>query len=391
MSTFTAAPQALGYLYQARYALYLALSRPDAAQISIEKFDDIAFDQNGTVTELLQLKHHVTPGALTDSSPDLWKTIRVWSTAIKQGEMQPSETIMLIVTTANAPDNSATARLRPGKGRDSRLALERLKQIVQSSRNQALTLAFDAFQQLAPHEQQALLDSVYVIDCASDITNVKSDIEQHLRLAVRPQHIAALYERLEGWWFGQIIDQLAGRSTGSIPCADVRGKIADLREQFRADALPIDVFELDEANAPLDDRQFVIQLQEVCVKPERINKAIQDHDRAFAQRSKWLREELIDTREIDGYEARLVDEWEREVLAQKDIDDTWQSTDEEQLRQFGWKIFHWADRVADIKIRPMVSELHIMRGSYHMLADQSTPRVWWHPQFRQRRLKGFQS
>jgi hypothetical protein len=65
---FTAAPSALGYLHQCRYALYLLLDRmqttPDA-QIAVERFDDISFEDHGTPEELIQVKHHLGP------NPDL--------------------------------------------------------------------------------------------------------------------------------------------------------------------------------------------------------------------------------------------------------------------------------------------------------------------------------
>src|SRR6266446_8657025 len=59
-SDFSAAPSALG-------------------AISIEKLDDVAFEEDGEPKQLLQFKHHVINSAtLTDSSTDLWKTLRVW-------------------------------------------------------------------------------------------------------------------------------------------------------------------------------------------------------------------------------------------------------------------------------------------------------------------------
>ena len=84
---FTAAASALGYFYQVRYALVVLLQpqNPEST-ISIEKFDDIAFEQDGEPVELLQTKHHVTrTGSLTDSSSDLWKTLRVWAVSACSG------------------------------------------------------------------------------------------------------------------------------------------------------------------------------------------------------------------------------------------------------------------------------------------------------------------
>src|SRR5215471_13748287 len=77
-----ASPSALGYLYQCRYALLEGLRAvPETPQllISIEKFDDVAFEANGEPTALIQTKHHIgRTGDLSDSSVDLWKTIAVW-------------------------------------------------------------------------------------------------------------------------------------------------------------------------------------------------------------------------------------------------------------------------------------------------------------------------
>jgi hypothetical protein len=83
---FTGGAAATGYLFQCRYALHLLLERykeDTDAEVSIEKFDDISFDAHGTPKELIQSKHHsdVTPD-LTDFSPDLWKSLRVWSDGV---------------------------------------------------------------------------------------------------------------------------------------------------------------------------------------------------------------------------------------------------------------------------------------------------------------------
>jgi hypothetical protein len=76
-----ASAPATGYLFQCRYALLAGLratiDTPNVA-ISIERFDDIAFEADGEPTELIQTKHHVRQnGNLTDASADLWKTLLI--------------------------------------------------------------------------------------------------------------------------------------------------------------------------------------------------------------------------------------------------------------------------------------------------------------------------
>ena len=108
---FSAAGSALGYLAQVEYALLIALQRMEgevSLRISLEMIDDITFEDNGTVGELWQTKHHISrQGALGDASPDLWKTLHNWI-VIGGGAA------CFLLTTALAPDGSAASLLRPG-------------------------------------------------------------------------------------------------------------------------------------------------------------------------------------------------------------------------------------------------------------------------------------
>ncbi|MCY3820158.1 MAG: hypothetical protein OXH52_12470 [Gammaproteobacteria bacterium] len=117
----SAAPSFAGYLYQARLALAEALRYAYAdsgVEIAVEKFDDVSFEKNGTPLELLQTKHRLTKaGDLTDSSVDLWKTLRVWAEAAKADPSLPGRTRFALLTTAQAPAGSAASHLRPADAR----------------------------------------------------------------------------------------------------------------------------------------------------------------------------------------------------------------------------------------------------------------------------------
>lgn len=85
-----AAPSAVGYPHQTWWALVELLrsgaDRPDAA-ITLELHDDVAWEQAGNPTQLLQVKHHQqTQRALTDASTDLWRTLRVWMDTATPGD-----------------------------------------------------------------------------------------------------------------------------------------------------------------------------------------------------------------------------------------------------------------------------------------------------------------
>ena len=146
MSNHQATEQMLGYLYQIRYALALLLKNdnPDY-QISIEKFDDVAFDKDGQPVQLIQLKHHIKQkGNLTDSSADLWRTLKVWIDSLAQKPELLDSTEFLIITTAIAPKDSAAGYLRQND-RDPNIAYTKLKDVCKQSQNTAHQKYYDAF------------------------------------------------------------------------------------------------------------------------------------------------------------------------------------------------------------------------------------------------------
>jgi len=112
---------AAGFFYQARLALLLCMdyvNRDSGVEVAVERLDDVSFERDGTPIELLQTKHHVARVAeLTDHSPDLWKTFRIWAEAVEADPSLPSRTRMALITTGSAPAGfSEVAKRHPGFG-----------------------------------------------------------------------------------------------------------------------------------------------------------------------------------------------------------------------------------------------------------------------------------
>jgi len=348
--------------------------------MSLERFDDIAFEQDGTPTELLQTKHHINRTAsLTDSSSDLWKTLRIWSESILNGSIRPQDTILTLITTGLAPSDSAASLLRP-ENRNEESALQRLSQIAKTSTSQTNKSAYEAFLTLAIEQQESLLASVNVIDSSPDITDVHDQIVKELRLTVRSKFLDLVCERVEGWWFSRVIKHLTEGSRSPILAKELVDQIHDIQEQYFEDSLPIEFLEAigpDEGDLDQADRVFVQQLRLVLIQEPRIRFAINNYYRAFEQRSKWIREDLLHVGELDKYEARLIEEWRnRYEIMREDLGD--EST-EARMQTEGRSLYNWVDTQAEIRIRPKVSEPYVMRGSYHILANQL--RVGWHSEF----------
>ncbi len=299
--------------------------------------------------------------------------MRVWSTTIAENRVKVPPTQLSLVTTATAPEGSIAAKLHPSPARDCAAARKQLLAVAATSQNQALKPAFDSFVALRDDQQIALVENIYVLDGSPNISDTSDRIRERIRGAVARQHREALLERLEGWWFGKVVTQLESPTPAPISGFEVYDKVHYLAEQFRPDALPIDFLdaEPDSVNVATDDRLFVQQLRAIKVSHVRIEKAILDYYRAFEQRSRWAREDLLVGGEVESYEKRLVDEWQRFSAAV--TEDLSSSATDDVLEKAGREVFNWMEQHADFRIRPNVSELYVMRGSYHDLANKTSP------------------
>ncbi len=382
-TSFSASAQGLGYLFQARRALWVLLRGSEESEVSIEGLDDVEHRDLSGELRLEQLKHHITkPANLADSSEDLWKTLRVWASHLLAGHFDPAITKLALVTTSAAAPGSIAALLRDGRERDPAAAVQRLREVRSQSKNKALEKSFEAFDALKPFEQDALVAAIRVFDNSPDILDLESLIKRDIRYSTTRAHLDAVYERLEGWWFALVAAHLASPPGVALTHVAVHEKLISIADQFREDNLPIDFLEAlpDTLDAAGDGRLFVQQLRAITDKNRRIENAIIDYYRAVQQRGRWVREDLLVDEDLATYEKKLVDEWERERLALEDEAEL-DLDDSVACRAFGVRLYNWMERQADVPIRPQVREGYVMRGSFHMLAERSAPRVWWHPLF----------
>ncbi len=370
----------LGYLYQCREALLLAIVetklRPGLS-VSIERFDDVAFEQNGTILEQLQLKHHVGAASLSDMSIDLWKTLRIWSEQTSNNLNLPFERRFMIITTAQAPVGSAAELLRfprPSADAEEKARLL-LCTAANSSANQATASGRKAFLALSEHDQRNLIAAIRVHDYALSITDARSEIEDLLTFAAPDGRVAHLVDHLEGWWFVQVVNCLSKSDALAISLLALRSKIEEIASAFRTGELLIspDVLTVSaEDLSTSDNRIFVKQMRCIDVAEESIELAKLDYYRATAQRSTWARETVLLDGEAGRYDAELVERLTRERLARES---NGKPVSDDDKKVFGRGLFHWASRT-QLPFRNR-HEQWLCSGSYQILADSVT--VGWHP------------
>ncbi len=383
---FSAKEPALGYYYQIRYSLYLLLKAKEKGndtEISIEKLDDIAIEDLNS-TAIFQTKLHIKSVAnLTNSSLDLWKTIRVWSDAVRNGKIDPEKTIFTLVTTAKASDKSITYELcKNPEERNNPRILKTLEETIEKSESESNKSAYDAFNLLSKPQKEMLVRNMRLLDSSLNIEDVKKKTLNELIFSVTDRHLIPFYETLEGWWFNRCIEHLS-KNTENIKFREVQIKIDDIRDQFAKDNLPIDLLgDISINEADYDDRRFVKQLKLILIAKKTLGNAISDYYRAFKQRSKWVREDLLNPHEEELYESRLHDDWKTKFDLMKD---DLNSDSKEELTNEGknFYISYYVKSVPPVYIREKVRDGFIIRGSCHMLSDDafSKKKIGWHPDF----------
>ena len=383
MSNHQASEQMLGYLYQVRYALALLLENENTDfQISIERFDDIAFSKDGLPKELIQLKHHVRRhGDLTNGSTDLWRTLKVWIDIISNVPNMLSGTGFFVVTTAIAPDNSAAYHLKNDANRNIESAYEILKETCIASKNKAHKKYHEAFFNAGEATVKCLLSQVYIVDSASNIIEVEKIFRKQIRYTCVPKHEDQICERLEGWWYRKAIEALCSDTPVFITQSQVRSFIVSVHQEYAEDNLPIDIFDIEtlqEGDLSDNEKVFFEQLKLISLGRRRMQIALRDYYRAFKQRANWVRNDLLYVNELEKYEQRLIDEWEHAFAAMEEDLAEFNGATEDEKTKAGRALLSDIEK-RDIRIRPKCQEAFVMRGSFHMLANQL--KVGWHIDF----------
>jgi hypothetical protein len=376
----TAAPAALGYIYQCQVALVGLLPHALAGRevlATIEVFDDVAFEfGDGSAREVLQVKHHRQSARdLIDTSADLWRTLAIWSVEWDAGDEAREMTLM---TTQACRAGSAVEALTD-RARSDEFALSRLREIAADPDGAAGTKDDrDEFLKLDPSEQEALVRRIRVADGQLDA----AALDQELRARLMPTHeerfIDAMRDGVDGWWLRRVVLHL--QDGAPISAEELRAAIDEVRRQLSDKSLPVledEDFEVSEL-PDLDPERvcFVLQLKLISASNPRIEQAIVNYRRAFAHRSRWTRRGLIGPVELGRYEERLFEEWEirRDRIHRGLAHDA----EDDELERAGHDLWDEMEVDASIPLRQL-PDAFVQRGSLHQLAD--VERVGWHPEF----------
>lgn len=376
----SASASALGYLHQTRWGLLeLLRSRSDdpTRSLTMEMYDDVAWDEAGTPTDLKQLKLHIgsAPSNLTDASTDLWRTLRVWMDGASPGD--PYGPVLSLITTSNVGVDSAASYLRT-VDRDPKKALTKLEETARTSTSKETETSRSQFLALSAANRAAFIERVYVIDQSPDLDGVDEEVALTLRWLAPSEHFDTFMDQVWGWWSRTSLRMLQGQR-GPVTVAEAQSALERIRDGYSRENLPmlVEADELQIDPSSHHDRTYVKQLKLLQVRPRPIEKAIIDYQRAYLQETRWLDRHLVDLEELDKFTERLVDEWERayDHMCDQLPDDA--SEDDKQAA--GRALLHSLCNESALTIRVRFQEQFHARGRRHALADNRT--IGWYPNF----------
>lgn len=387
---YAAGEQGLGYIYQPRFALLKLLQLAESSSVFIEKDDDLDFLDNNGIKTLASLKHKAVGDRLTDLSTDFWKSVRIWLARYNRDGRRDADLRFFLFTTGSVSTTSFLRHFLPDKSSsiEELSPLSKIASDVLAKTTSKLTKTIATeFNQLSDDEKDDFLSRIVIFDGSPRIADVPAIIKnQHMR-SIRREHRDFVFERLEGWWNDVVINLLTGKRNEAIYGYEISDKLSNFAEEYKSDNLPINFrgkIPDGEIDTESDPRIFVKQLREIGISSNRIRNAILDYYRAFEQRSAWARENLLISGEMEEYEDRLIDEWERyRYVVFEDLDENSADT---ILIEAGKALYQWADlqsgNINSLRIRERVTEPYVIRGGFHILANaHPIPRVYWHPHF----------
>lgn len=391
MSNHDASKQALGYFFQLQCALlFLMESADDDIKICVEKFDDISFHKDDDiVTQLMQLKYHSTDNKLTNSNLDFWRTLKVWIDEINKNSALLENTKFYIITTNSIGSNSVIEKIKNIKTNDTAIIneiYEELKQIATAGKTSCDEKSqsykyYSSFLNFNEKWAKFLIKSIVIIPDFYNPKEVDNQILKQLKLFTNKNTEKIIHQRLLGWWFDKMILCLENSNPTFISFNEIRHKISSFLLDLREDILPIDVteYEILALKTEKDVRNIVRQMELINSKEGKINIALQQYYKAYAQRSKWIKESLIYSEELDNYDQKLTDEWNFQFTEIKNnLEDG--SSEIERIEK-GRELYRTIMN-KDIPIRFNLNDNTISRGSYNGLSNEL--KIGWHPDFKER-------
>jgi hypothetical protein len=388
---------ALGFLYQAQYALILLWRETDDdSVVYLETLDDVVLITNGD-TLLEQLKHSLKqkPPSLTVASPQLWKTLRAWIDVLD--ELDLSCTWFHLVAVADISDGSPLEALLNDKAdrSDLLLALKQEAERVRSERAEAAAgqkplphaeraAACEAFLNLPEETRANLLARARIKPKQPNITEIEDLLVQSLTTVIQRRR-AQVARQLVEWWNGQILDLLTKKRKVGLSRFELVTRYMEIVSAIELDELTSAFATAIHPSSYQFDSMIERQISLVGGGDKELRRAVREEWRAREERSRWSKENPARHEIITRYDDRLIEEWSDRHA---DICSECSDASNDTLKGKGLDLLNWSHYEAPKDLEPIAPKIvspYYVRGTYQVLSING--HIGWHPDYR--KLLGF--
>ena len=375
MPNTSALGQYLGYTLQTwRMLSYLLGSRPSMI-VSLEDFDDISVfcPKNGIILE--QDKSSISgSNPISNSSPDLWKTIYNWIVLIEEKKIDATRTKFKLYTRNRYESELIELFDKATNDEESYAAINKSISIIGNIDNKALGKYLDKISKTEKNNLASIIKNFTYLHGDGDL-NEEIRIEISSLIGVPPEYAVPIREHLLGWINGIITSEIETEGKVSIDFEFFKKEIdAIVRKLDRKTIISSLVGEC-KINELGDYKNsiFIKQLDIInCDENEIIQAAIYKR-RAEDNVIKWSEAGLVHQSSYVEFNSSLKIAWQSHSGIEKITNSTVSEVNLGRLILL--KCFN-----EKIKLQGMDTEHYFVPGSYHQLSNSLE--IGWHPEYK---------
>jgi hypothetical protein len=392
---------ALGYYYQAIYALILLFdSKQSDAFVSIESLDDVVLI-DGKKKELYQLKHSINKDTiLTIKSEQLWKTLKVWCDFLLTNDSNNG--IFTLSTVASIKSDSPLNVLNDFEQSRVDLEVELLEEAkrVCSERDEVkeankVKLALgqegkelpyaikykgcEAFLNLSERSRKGLLKNMRLSSSSFSIEEAMEQVIGRIKKNTKKEHHTSLAKSILAWWDREALESLTRERKECIYLDELQEFISKKNAELYNDGFTDDLLDLE--LPPINSEHPIqkLQLSLIEASKSQIARSYDTEIKARIQRQKWMNDNLPAASKLLRYDQLLIKEWSYKF--DETVERKWDFTTE-QLKEKGRLLLDWSHENAHLQVSSIsryYNNPDLIRGSYQILSR--TKDVGWHCEF----------
>ncbi|WP_298511031.1 ABC-three component system protein [uncultured Kordia sp.] len=397
MSSHSAIGPALGYYYQAIYALICLLdSQNDDAFVSLETLDDV-YHEDGDTKNLTQLKHKTISSKISIKHDDLWSTLKVWCDFIQSND--PRDGIFTLSTVASVNDDSVLNVLKEeSSDRDelekellneaNRVISERVKvkkenlDLRKKGEKEKLLpygkkyKGCEAFTELNKQKRKNLLKNIRINTDTFSIDQSQNEVIKKIRKSTKKENQISLAEAIISWWDREAVRSLTRERKECIYFSELQEFISKKNSELYSDGFTDDIDEMELPAPDWNHKIHLAQLDIIEASETQKRRSFNTEVKARIQRENWMKNFSLIPK-LKKYDEKLIDEWSYK------FDEVDKNILEEEKKSVGRSLLDWSHTEAINQVKSISRNYRnpdLIRGSYQMLSKDK--RVGWHRDYK---------